>query len=285
MGANIHYYFLKGNDINFIQMFLSRTLGSPLKEDENGHVNCVNNYATFVLNDIYQSRKNVQQQLDELSGKESSNLLKRKLNQQKNLNELITSFERKKEKIEKITGKKRWEDVTIAFDYHNLYLSFDNSYVGQGSIYYHNQNDDEIRPKEKIAGYMSLGMNLKWAFLSDKMVDFFGGKVIFYDGGDFDDPKNFKLVEKHDAICKLEVGDFQGNFERFSKALKEIKAFDEEDVIKFAESRGYGVSASDDLMLMLPYQSKLIKEEMQKDLGLDLKSSNKSKSVKKIVKF
>lgn len=285
MGANIHYYFLKGNDINFIQMFLSRTLGSPLKEDENGYVKCVDNYATFVLNDIYQRKKNIQQELNELSGKESSIFFKRKIDRQESLNELIASFEKRKEKIEQIIGKKRWEDVTVDFDYHNLYLSFDNSYVGQGSIYYHNQNDDKIKPKEQIAGYMSLGMNLKWDFLADKMVDFFGGKVIFYDGGDFDDPKNFKLVEKHDAICKLELGDLHGNLERLSKALKEIKAFDEEDIIKFAESRGYSVNPNDDIMLMLPYQSKLIKEEMQKDLGLDLKSSNKSKSVKKIVKF
>lgn len=279
MGANIHYYFLEGTDLEFIQMFLSRTLGSPLKEDERTIVKCVDNYATFVLVDMYKGQKRIVEQIKEVEDKEGSTILERRLKQKKNLDKLVTCFEKSKEKIEAITGKKKWENTTIDFDYHNLYLSFDNSYVGQGSIYYHNQSSDEIKPKAKIAGYMSLGMNLKWAFLSDKMVEFFGGKVIFYDGGDFDDPKNFKLVEKEDAICKLELGDLQGNLKKLSSALKEIKSFDEEDVMKFAEKAGYNVKPDDEIMLMLPYQSKLIKEEMQKDLEVT------NKSVKKILKF
>lgn len=284
MGVNIYCYFLEGTNINNVKTYLSRLLGSPVEMDKDGQIKCTYDYASCVEKSF---KDEVNEKLEKQHQEEDAPL-KVKERRLKVLNSYLErkrNFEKYEDKINEIIGETEWAFTNMDFDYKNIYLKIDNDYMGEGTFYYGKSNSDKVFPKGESHGYMYLGCNLKWAFLANKMVDFFGGKVIWADSDDFDNPENFKMVEKKDAICQLNVGDDKKNNETFFKALRDIQPFDLEEIERFAEVRGYSVKDGDKLLLGLRYQNNLMEEQLKRELSVQNKQQPNLIKKPKLNKF
>lgn len=106
-----------------------------------------------------------------------------------------------------------------------------------------------------------------WLAVGEKLVEFFGGKLVFADCEDSNDPENIYVVDE--GLYSSSINHSDDRWYSYNNALKNIQPITAEDVLRFKDVCCYWGEREDSLVEKLPIFANYNK--LEKDLNKDNK--------------
>jgi hypothetical protein len=186
-------------------------------------------------------------------------------------------------KVKSITGEESTWMKAHSLHYPNIYLNPENyeGYSIQGQVHTCFIHKDEVMPENmKIGTALNPEANPHWIAIGIRLVEFFGGKIIFNDVYDEDTTNNYLIIELNNAVYNpLKYNDEKEREKHYKESIKKLKLIDFTLIEKIQE-KGFEMTAQLEAILKMTIsREKQNIDDMIKSQGVDL--SGKKAKVKK----
>lgn len=212
--------------------------------------------------------------------KEMSNLLiKSNVMQNK---KVIDTLEKIAKKTNLIDINEGWDNLSSGGYISMMIMPFEETNVMQSLVFSDYKTDDKIMPKGKFSVYLNPGSSCHWALMGHKMLEMFGGKIVWSDTKDNDQSGNFMIVEKKEALYNPNVKKSKEyNENLFKEALLKLKNIDNE-LLNKVRGLGFGIDEQSTIILnnIVKQENLYLKEFLEKEIKKNPPNTIRNKKVK-----
>lgn len=138
------------------------------------------------------------------------------------------------------------------------------------SLFFYDLDDDKYAQNGEKA--LNPRASATWIAIGKKLVEFFGGKLMYADCEDGNDPKNWLINEK--GLYSPEINHCDDRWYNYHNALSKIKPLTAEDILENKDVCAYWGEREEILITKLP------RIEQFNELTKELKNENKSSTRK-----